>query len=52
VAGKGTILFMDDEETIQEITGAILTRMGYDVDLARDNTSFFQLRIIVNRRCP
>jgi hypothetical protein len=49
---EGHVLFMDGEEMIRDVAGEILKRKGYEVELARDNTSSFQLRIIVNRRCP
>jgi DNA-binding response OmpR family regulator len=42
----------EDEEMIRDVAGEILNRKGYEVELARDNTSSFQIRIIVNRRCP
>ena len=34
--GKGAILVMDDEAEVRETTGAILTRLGYDVEYAGD----------------
>jgi PAS domain S-box-containing protein len=34
--GKGRILLMDDEETVRKVAGRMLTRMGYEVEFARD----------------
>ncbi|KYK33318.1 MAG: hypothetical protein AYK18_04820 [Theionarchaea archaeon DG-70] len=36
VKGKGRILLMDDEESILEATGEVLTYLGYDVEVAGD----------------
>jgi PAS domain S-box-containing protein len=34
--GSGLILVIDDEETVRSTTGAVLSRYGYDVELAED----------------
>jgi CheY-like chemotaxis protein len=34
--GKGSVLVMDDEEIIRDVTGAMLRGMGYSVEYARD----------------
>jgi len=34
--GRGTVLIMDDEDSIRKATGAMLRRLGYDTILARD----------------
>ncbi|MBI5141638.1 MAG: HDOD domain-containing protein [Nitrospirae bacterium] len=36
VTGSGTILIMDDEETIREVAGSMLELMGYTVAFAKD----------------
>lgn len=36
VTGSGSILIMDDEETIREVAGSMLELMGYTVAFARD----------------
>lgn len=36
LTGRGRILIMDDEELIREIAAAILTHLGYVVELAKD----------------
>lgn len=36
--GKGRILIMDDEESVREIGGKILNRLGYGVEYAKDGT--------------
>ncbi len=36
VHGKGRILLMDDEESIRQVAGDLLTLLGYSVGLARD----------------
>ena len=33
---KGRVLFMDDEESIVAVADALLRRLGFEVDLARD----------------
>jgi two-component system cell cycle sensor histidine kinase/response regulator CckA len=35
---KGTILVMDDEETVRNATGIVLNYLGYDVEFARDGS--------------
>jgi PAS domain S-box-containing protein len=35
-SGRGRILVMDDEESIREVAGEILSLLGYEVDFARD----------------
>jgi PAS domain S-box-containing protein len=36
VAGKGRVLFMDDEENVREVVEDALTYLGYEVDFAVD----------------
>ena len=40
---KGTILVMDDEETIREVLGAMLAAGGYGVVFARDGVEAIEL---------
>ncbi|HAM52952.1 MAG TPA: hypothetical protein DCP92_20475 [Nitrospiraceae bacterium] len=35
-AARGRVLFMDDDERVRRITGAMLQRLGYDVEFARN----------------
>ena len=41
--GKGKILFMDDEEMLRRVAGAMLKRLGYEVRLANDGEEAIQL---------
>jgi signal transduction histidine kinase/ActR/RegA family two-component response regulator len=34
--GKGRVLLMDDEDAVRRVTGKMLERLGYDVELAKD----------------
>jgi two-component system cell cycle sensor histidine kinase/response regulator CckA len=43
VRGKGRILLMDDEESILEVTGEVLTYLGYTVEVARDGEEAIDL---------
>lgn len=43
VGDKGTILVMDDEESIREVLAAMLQAGGYDVALAADGVEAIQL---------
>jgi PAS domain S-box-containing protein len=36
ILGKGKILYMDDEDSVRDIAGEILTFIGYSVQFARD----------------
>ena len=36
LAGKGRVLVMDDEEIIRDLTGELLSHLGYEVESARD----------------
>lgn len=42
-SGKGKILIMDDEEIIRDVTGKMLTKLGYDVDFARNGSEAIEL---------
>jgi CheY-like chemotaxis protein len=42
ISGKGRILVMDDEEEIQEVLGAMLQHLGFDVDFASDGNIAMQ----------
>ncbi len=43
VQGKGRILLMDDEESILEATGEVLTYLGYTVEVAREGSEAVEL---------
>lgn len=36
VPGSGTVLFMDDEEMLRNVAGAIMTHLGYEAEFASD----------------
>ncbi len=40
---KGRILFMDDEKMIRDVTGALLTHMGYEVSCVGDGVEVIEL---------
>jgi len=40
---KGRVLFMDDDETIQRMSAKIISRLGLEVDLARDGQQAVQM---------
>lgn len=41
--GKGTILFMDDEEIVRNTAGKMLTNLGYVVSFAKDGTEAVEM---------
>ena len=41
--GRGRILVMDDEESVREIAGDILTHLGYEVEFAQDGAEALEL---------
>jgi len=41
--GQGKILFMDDQQSIREMVGKILTRLGYEVEFAREGNEAIRL---------
>jgi two-component system cell cycle sensor histidine kinase/response regulator CckA len=41
--GSGRILVMDDEESVREIAGDILTHLGYEVEFAQDGAEALEL---------
>jgi len=41
--GRGRILFMDDEKMIRDVTGALLTHMGYEVSCVGDGVEVIEL---------
>jgi PAS domain S-box-containing protein len=43
ITGAGKILLMDDEEILRKVAAALLTRLGYDVRLARDGKEALEL---------
>jgi len=43
ITGKGKILIMDDEVSIREITGEMLSYLGYEVDFAGDGLEALKL---------
>jgi len=51
--GKGKILVMDDEETIRDVAGEMLSYLGYRVEFARDGAETVELyRHAVDARQP
>ncbi len=43
VAGMGTILVMDDEETVRTVVGEMLKAVGYECELAKDGMEAVEL---------
>jgi PAS domain S-box-containing protein len=43
LSGRGRVLFMDDEEIVREVSGAILKEMGYEVEFASDGEEAIRL---------
>ncbi len=43
IAGKGRVLLMDDEASIRELAGEILTHFGYEVSFAEDGREAIEL---------
>jgi PAS domain S-box-containing protein len=43
IKGQGRILVMDDEEIIRNITGEMLTVIGYEVEFAKDGAETIQM---------
>jgi PAS domain S-box-containing protein len=43
VRGSGRVLIMDDEEMIRDVAGKILSRIGYEVESARDGAEAIEL---------
>ena len=43
VAGKGKVLIMDDEQDVRDVVGAMLNRIGYNVDFAGDGGKAVEL---------
>jgi CheY-like chemotaxis protein len=43
VTGKGRVLVMDDEETIRDVAGHMLTRLGYDVEFAGEGAEAIEI---------
>lgn len=43
IIGKGRILVMDDDHAVREVTGAVLSRIGYEVEFARDGGEAIEL---------
>jgi len=43
LTGKGRILVMDDEEIVRDVAGSVLTRIGYEVEFARDGAEAIEL---------
>jgi PAS domain S-box-containing protein len=41
--GSGRVLFMDDEETIRDLAGDLLTRLGYEVETAKNGAEAVDL---------
>ncbi|MEW6379605.1 MAG: PAS domain-containing protein [bacterium] len=42
-AGRGRILFMDDQESLRDMVGEMLNDLGYEVDLAREGDEAIEL---------
>ena len=47
--GTGRVLIMDDEESVSEITAQMLTRLGYEVEIARDGAEAIE-RYVTSRK--
>ena len=43
ITGSGRILIMDDEDIVRDVTGDILTMLGYEVDFAKDGKEAIEL---------
>ena len=43
VAGEGRVLLMDDEEMVLSMARRMLTRLGYDAELAREGSEAIKL---------
>lgn len=43
VSGKEKILVMDDDDIIRDVAGKMLTKLGYEVDFARDGSEAIEL---------
>jgi len=43
ISGKGRVLVMDDEDTIRDVAGEMLSFLGYDVAFARDGEETLEL---------
>jgi len=43
MTGSGRILIMDDEDIVRDVTGDILTMLGYEVDFAKDGKEAIEL---------
>ena len=43
LSGKGKILIMDDEEIVRDVAGRMLTKLGYEVDFARNGAEAIAL---------
>ncbi|MBF0500356.1 MAG: DUF3365 domain-containing protein [Candidatus Riflebacteria bacterium] len=41
--GRGKILVMDDEELVRNVSGYILTSLGYEVDVAKDGKAAIEM---------
>ena len=50
LSGTGRILIMDDEEAVSEITGQMLTRLGYDVEIAGDGAAAIERYITARKQ--
>lgn len=47
--GKGRVLVMDDEQMIRQITGDMLTHLGYEVDFAADGEQALEIYRMAER---
>jgi len=45
LTGKGRILVMDDEEIVRDVVGKMLTKLGYDVEFAKDGIEAIEMYI-------
>ena len=43
LSGAGRVLVMDDEEIIREVAGEMLSKIGYEVEYARDGTEAIEM---------
>ncbi|MDY7039539.1 MAG: response regulator, partial [Chloroflexota bacterium] len=43
IEGRGKVLIMDDEESVRNTAGKLLTHIGYEVEFARDGSEAIEL---------
>ena len=50
LSGTGRILIMDDEESVSEVTGQMLIRLGYEVEIARDGDEAIERYVAAGKK--